>query len=243
MTQSVYAENTMDTGFDATLRGVTLADLIQMKCFSGASESIRVTSGVKEATLHFVKGALSHASAGELRGDAAVLEILTWRTGSFEPIAAAPSAGSRISTPWQSLLLNAAKASDERSVEVPLLGQRKESGMRTSSSREKETMMNIKARPLSAVASTGATEVRLDASGHVLHGKGDYDELSAATAYILHVAGHIGSCLGLDPFRGFEFKSGDNRTVIFVDEGGEVAAVQSKTDTDVAEFRKRAGLE
>lgn len=103
--------------------------------------------------------------------------------------------------------------------------------------------MNTKARPLNAVAPLSATEVRLDASGHILTAKGDYDDLSAATAYILHVAGHIGTCLGLDPFKGCEFKSGETRTVIVVEESGEVAAMQSKNDADLSEFRRRAGLE
>ncbi len=243
MTQSVYAEKPMETGFDATLRGVTLADLIQMKCFSGATESIRITSGGKVGTLQFYRGALTHASAGDLSGDAAVTELLTWTAGTFESSAVRPLPGTSVKTPWQSLLLSAAKATDERSVQVPILGNRNESGIRANPAKEKEATMNTRARPLSAVTPVGATEVRLDASGHILQAKGDYDDLSAATAYILHVAGHIGTCLGLDPFKGCEFKSGETRTVIVVEDSGEVSAVQSKNEAELAEHRRRAGLE
>jgi hypothetical protein len=242
MLRSVNADTNMDTGFDAKLKGVTLADLIQMKCLSGASECFRINSGQKTGTLYFFKGAITHATAGDLLGDKAVLELLGWTTGTFEPAATAPPADSSVLRSWQNLLLDAAQIRDERSRYVPLLSQSRESGVRPSLLAPKESPMKTLARPLTAVAPAAVAEVRLDPSGRVVNGKSEYEELTAATAYVLHVAGHIGLNLGLDPFKGGEFKSGDLRTTISVEDNGEVTAVQSKCEADVIGVRGRAGL-
>ncbi len=242
MLRSVNADTNMDTGFDAKLKGVTLADLIQMKCLSGASECFRINSGQKTGTLYFCKGAITHATAGELLGDRAVIELLGWTTGTFEPASSAPPLDSSVRRSWQNLVLDAAQVRDERNRYVPLLNQSRESGVRPSPFPPKESPMKNIARPLIAVAPTSVAEVRLDPSGRVVNGKSEHEELTAATAYVLHVAGHIGTSLGLDPFKGCEFRSGDLRTAISVEDNGEVTAVQSKNEEDVVEVRRRAGL-
>lgn len=74
-----------------------------MKCFSGASESIRVISGAKVGTLHFSKGSLTHSSAGELSGDAAsevrldVAGHILHATGDYDELSAA---GFVVTLPW-----------------------------------------------------------------------------------------------------------------------------------------------
>jgi len=241
MLRSVNVD-TMDTGFNATLKGVTLADLVQMKCLSGAAECFRITSGQRTGTLYFFKGTITHATAGEFVGDRAVVELLGWTTGTFEPAAASAPANSLVRRSWQNLLLDAAQVRDERNRHVALLSQSRDSGARPGPLPPKESPMKSITRPLTAVAPASVAEVRLDATGRVVNGKSENEELTAVTAYVLHVAGHIGVGLGLDPFKGCEFRSGELRTIISVEESGEVAAVQSKSEADVIELRRRAGL-
>jgi len=243
MTRTAYLEATANTGFHATLKGVSLADLIQMKCLSGVSESFRITAGENIGILHFANGTVTHATAGSHLGDDAVLELMTWAAGKFEPTSEAAAGAARVSSPWQILLLRAAKSSDERNRLEPTHNPNRESGVRPSPVIEKELMISSRTRPITAVASIGGTEVRLDSAGRVLQGKGEYEDLTSATAYVLHVGNHIGQCLGLDPFKGCEFRSGELRTVVAIEENGEVSAVQSKCDNEVTTLRKRAGLE
>ena len=108
------AEARASEGFTARLMGVTLADLIQMKCMSGATESIRILSAGKLGMLQFLKGHLTHAATGDLLGDSAVLELLRWKTGDCELFVGVLPHGSLVRRSWQSLLLGAAQESDER---------------------------------------------------------------------------------------------------------------------------------
>jgi hypothetical protein len=48
--------------------------------------------------------------------------------------------------------------------------------------------------------------------------------------------------LGLDAFKGCEFRAGELRTVVVVEANGEVLAVQSNQEADVAEAKMRIGF-
>jgi hypothetical protein len=232
-------------GFDARLKGVTLADLIQMKCLSGATECVRIKSADKIGMLQFASGNLTHAVAGDLAGGPAVIELLNWKTGACEPVGTALPGDASVRGPWQSLLLAAATALDERA----RFQQQNASSASRSASREgrvalqeKETstaIFNVQSPP---AARSAACAVKLDSAGRVLKAKGEVDDLAAATAYVLHVAEHIGTSLGLDAFKGCEFRAGELRTVVVVEANGEVLAVQSNQEADVAEAKMRIGF-
>ena len=222
------AEARASAGFTARLMGVTLADLIQMKCMSGATESIRILSAGKLGMLQFLKGHLSHAATGDLLGDSAVLELLHWRTGDCELFAGALPLGSLVRRSWQSLLLGAAQESDERA------RLRDGSGVHESlADAGGETPTPVRAR---------AVSVRMSRDGQVLRSVGAAEDLAATSAYALHMAIYIGESLGLDAFKGCEFRAGDLRTVVVLEASGEVLAVQSEAEADVVEARVRIGL-
>jgi hypothetical protein len=56
------------------------------------------------------------------------------------------------------------------------------------------------------------------------------------------MASYIGESLGLDDFKGCEFRAGELRTLLVIEGGGEVLALQSEAESDVAEARARLGL-
>jgi hypothetical protein len=124
MAQSINVETSAETGFDARLKGVSLVDLIQLQCLSGASECFHVTSGKKAGVLHFANGVITHATAGDLDGDQAVLELLGWTTGTFDHASIPASDESLVRSAWQGLLLEFVKIQDERNRHIPLLSQR-----------------------------------------------------------------------------------------------------------------------
>ena len=106
--------NASSEGFTARLKGVPLADLIQMKCLSGATESVRIQSAGKTGILQFLKGHLTHAATNDLIGDSAVVELLRWKTGDCDAFAGSTPPGALVRSSWQSLLLGAAQEIDER---------------------------------------------------------------------------------------------------------------------------------
>lgn len=214
-------------GFTATLAGVTVADLIQMKCLSGATESLRILSSGRLGILQFVKGTLTHAATANLLGDDAVLELLRWRTGDCEPSVAPAPAGSVVRRAWQSLLLSSAQAIDERVHE--------RSGARTTS------VVDLGGDTPTPVRSRGVS-VRMNRDGQVLDSRGASEDLAAATAYALHMATYIGESLGLDAFCGAEFRAGELRTVVVIEGNGDVVALQSAADAALADAQVRLGL-
>jgi hypothetical protein len=218
-------------GFNARLAGVTLADLIQMKCLSGARECVRVSSGDKVGALQFSSGQLTHAVAPDLVGEGAVLALLRWKTGDCEACSSLLPPRSMVRRSWQSLLLDAAKAMDEEAA----ASKRASIG---STSPPVVDLDDSSPPP----APSRIVSVRMTADGQVIESAGAADDLAASSAYAMHMANHIGLELGLDAFAGCELRGGELRTVLVVEENGDVSAYQSNRDSDVAQARARAGL-
>lgn len=97
-----------------TLKDISLPSLVQLQCTEQKRAQITLTRKNIQATLVFEAGELVHAMAGPLSGENAVYELLAWDEGNFqvnESITEVPSRN--VSTPWQSLVLEGLRRSDE----------------------------------------------------------------------------------------------------------------------------------
>jgi hypothetical protein len=111
----------LSNGFRAHLQGVGLHDLVMLQNLVRASGVFVVLSGERTGTLHFSRGQLLHAETAELNGDAAAIEILSWREGEFINSERTPGEHSSVSASLESLLLRLAKETEEvRPSEPPL---------------------------------------------------------------------------------------------------------------------------
>ncbi len=99
-------------GFLASLHGLSLIDTLQMFHQSRRSLTLRVM-GETPATLHMHVGELVHAELGELRGEAALGEILRMPAGSLQTSAAEPVKPT-VFREFQELLLDQLTKLDER---------------------------------------------------------------------------------------------------------------------------------
>ena len=102
-----------ETDFSATLRNVTPADVIQLKCLMRATTVIEFHSAGATGRIRFEDGEITDAAVGPMHGPAAFAAILSWKTGrvSEQPVTAL---GERtIHGPWQTLLMEAAQSLDE----------------------------------------------------------------------------------------------------------------------------------
>lgn len=102
------------SGFAGRLDGATVADLVQLECAAGRTRAIKVQSQGRTGYLCFEQGQLVHAIAPGAVGDAAVLQILGWQEGAFEPARVRWPATASVRSSWQHLLLVAAHEADER---------------------------------------------------------------------------------------------------------------------------------
>src|SRR5579872_1791460 len=107
-------EATDSAGFRCVQRK-SLVDLIQLECLSRSSSVLRISQGNLEGKIWVQNGDLFDATCGNLNGEEAFREILSWRGGNFEILPAEPNHPRNIYNSYQGLLLDTAQALDEQS--------------------------------------------------------------------------------------------------------------------------------
>ena len=99
--------------FQGTLSDLHIADIIQLKCMSGATAAIEFTGPAGEqGRVYFDKGHVRHATAAGREGLQAFNEIMTWKGGRISEVPADP-AKRTIDLDWQVLVMESARKVDE----------------------------------------------------------------------------------------------------------------------------------
>jgi len=100
--------------FQGTLSDLHLADIIQLKCMSGASAVLQFTGPKGEkARVYFDAGQVRHATAPGKEGVAAFNEIVNWKGGQISEVSGAGPSPRTIDEDWQMLLMEAVRKIDE----------------------------------------------------------------------------------------------------------------------------------
>jgi len=100
-------------GFAGTISELQLSDLIQMNCLGRLTNAVEVSSGQQKGTIFFEDGNIVHAQIGNLMGDEAFYEIISWEAGSFKLNKGLKAERESILKGWQSLLLEGLRRVDE----------------------------------------------------------------------------------------------------------------------------------
>jgi CheY-like chemotaxis protein len=100
-------------GFRGTISDFQLSDLIQINCLGRFTTSLHVSQGSSEGTIYFEEGNIVHSESGDLDGEDAFYEILTWEGGSFSTNKNVKAPRETILKGWQSLLLEGMRRMDE----------------------------------------------------------------------------------------------------------------------------------
>jgi CheY-like chemotaxis protein len=112
--ESLLGRELQDTvGF----RGVqhkSLVDLIQLECLSRSSSVLRINQGSLEGKIWVQNGDIMDSTSGNLTGEEAFREILSWKGGNFEILPPEPDRTRSIYNSYQGLLLDTAQALDEQ---------------------------------------------------------------------------------------------------------------------------------
>ena len=107
-------ESSEDEKFQGTLSDLHMADVIQLKCMSGATAAIEFTGPKGEkGRVFFQNGQVRHATAPGKEGIAAFNEIVTWKGGRISELAVESKERS-INLDWQVLLMEATRKMDEK---------------------------------------------------------------------------------------------------------------------------------
>lgn len=100
-------------GFDGSVTGLQLPDLIQMNCLSQMTTSLYVRKGSHEGCIFFEDGQITHAQIGANEGEEALFSILSWSSGSFRFAGGVKAPRRTISTNWEYLLIEGMRKADE----------------------------------------------------------------------------------------------------------------------------------
>ena len=102
-----------DRGFNGSMSGLQLADLIQMNCLSQITTALYVTKDNREGVIYFDDGRIPHAQVGSLEGEEALFTILSWQSGSFRFVGGVKPPADTINTNWEYLLIEGMRKADE----------------------------------------------------------------------------------------------------------------------------------
>jgi predicted regulator of Ras-like GTPase activity (Roadblock/LC7/MglB family)/CheY-like chemotaxis protein len=105
----------VNEGFQGTVDGVDLIDIVQFNALSRATAALKVTTGNQEGMIFFKDGAVVHAMCGQETGESAFFTILDFNGGSLQNIRGVQPPIVSINKSIESLLFQAAVKNDEKS--------------------------------------------------------------------------------------------------------------------------------
>lgn len=169
-------------GFDGSMVGVSLADLIQLKGTNRFSGCISVEFGGRGGVIFFRDGEIVHAEKGSCEGEEALQRILRWPGGRFTAHPHLATDRHSIRKNRQHLLLDAHRLMDERHRHT---GSKREPAGKTS--------LCERIRAIGIVSDA----ITLDFDGVPTGERGpSADRLAAGACFLARLAARIGSRLG-----------------------------------------------
>jgi hypothetical protein len=105
----------VNEGFQGTVDGVDLIDIVQFNALSRATAALKVTTGDKEGMIFFKDGAVVHAMCDQETGEDAFFTILSFNGGSLQNIRGVQPPIVSIGKSIEGLLFEAAVKNDEES--------------------------------------------------------------------------------------------------------------------------------
>jgi CheY-like chemotaxis protein len=103
-------------GFNGSITGLQLPDLIQMNCLSQITTALYIKKDNREGCIFFEDGQITHSEVGAIEGEEALFTILSWSTGSFRFVGGVKAPKVSISTNWEYLLIEGMRKADEMSL-------------------------------------------------------------------------------------------------------------------------------
>ncbi len=192
-------------GFQAQIKGASLADLVQMECLAGSHRVVRVTSAENVGFLYFRAGAVVHATARALVGEAApALDILSWNDGSFEPVekrvARQGEHHERMAKPGHARRTSAGRT-DRRERRVAAgVGRKAFDGGAGGTWKFQATPIEVFGHVLRC--EDFQVVLQLDKEGSLLVNRGGTQEFADIMSYVCRLAEIVGTHLGTGAVRG-----------------------------------------
>ena len=107
------------SGFRGMMRRVGLQEVLQLECLGRKSSILEIFTGKVRGRIFICDGSIIHADSGSLQGEVALYGLLALRGGEFNLQPFVEPARRTIEGQWESLLMEAARLSDEGQQAMP----------------------------------------------------------------------------------------------------------------------------
>lgn len=241
----------LESGFRAQIKGANLADLIQMECFALSHRVVRISSQGDTGYLFFSGGQIVHAEFLDLPGEIAAATILSWEVGTFDPCERAWPKSESIRCSWQSLIMRAAHARDERYAASEALHAQVLPSVTNEppfpsdslvTNEPASTIMNYAQPIISVVAAEAEIAARLAPDGTVLEAIAEGEDFAGTAAYASQLAQLVGGILGMEGFSEMEFEFKKGKCLVMIGRNGDVYAIKPKPEASLPKIREKLAL-
>jgi hypothetical protein len=234
-------------GFQARIKDASLSDLVQLGCLGGSKLVVRVASGHHIGYLYFRGGSVVHAVTPASSGETAVIEMLGWSGGTFEPAEGEFPAEETISCSGQTLLLHAAQAQDEKDAKSGVALRAGAPPTRKTDPAPMAESIEVVVTPLQVDGHTLRSEdlqffLRMNRDGIVVESQGNTSDLADIAAYALRLSQLVGEQLGLERFAAMECAFKQGRCFIVLQQDGDAVAFEPHASVDSSALREMLGL-
>lgn len=106
-------------GFEGRVSDFQLSDLIQMNCLGRLTNALYIEKGMQRGMIFIEDGTITHSEVGNVQGEEAFYEIMSWEGGSFKVHRGEKSKKETILKGWQGLLIESLRLKDERRGKEP----------------------------------------------------------------------------------------------------------------------------
>ena len=197
---------------EGSLKELSLPNIIQVNCTEMNTAAVSLRHEDKEGVICFAGGAVVHAVMGNLVGEEAVYDLLTWPDGTFVVEADVIPPERTVTTNWNMLLLEGIRRMDEKQGEMEWSAIDAGGDASASSAADDLTALAQEFRTIAGVE--GAVIISRD--GVVLGADvdGEAEKEGAVAVFVGNAAGQIGDGFNLSPFDWGLVTMGDDRVLI-----------------------------
>jgi predicted regulator of Ras-like GTPase activity (Roadblock/LC7/MglB family) len=196
---------------EGSLKELSLANIIQLNCTEMSTATVSLRCEDRAGIICFAEGAIVHAAAGDLAGEEAVYELLSWPDGSFIVETGGPPSQRTISASWNSLLLEGIRRIDEGRAPteetVEILPPMKRPEMA-------DDMLTLAHELRKILGVEGSVIISRDGIVFASDMEGNPEKEGAVAVFVGNAADELGTAMSLTPFDWGVVTMGKDRMLI-----------------------------
>jgi len=196
---------------EGSLKELSLPNIIQLNCNEMNTATVGLTHEGQDGLICFADGAIVHAEVGDLIGEEAVYELLSWDHGTFVVRQGEEAPRRTISSNWNSLLLEGIRRVDEAQ---PLQEGLAEAEPSMASVDDRDNMSSLARKLRGIVGVDGTVIISHDGVVFASEIDGNSEKEGAVAVFVGNAAREVGRALQLEPFDWGLITMGNDRMLV-----------------------------